>query len=159
MIELVGDLFAPPEGVDGIVIPTNCVVRNGLAVMGRGVAAEAARRWPGLPLTLGQALQRRGPVAQGLTFRDREGQWRLFHGGNPVPFALFAYPTKYDWRDDANLELIARAALELRAEARLMGCLKVALPRVGCGLGKLEWYQVRRLIHDTLDDTFVVLTP
>ena len=35
---------------------------------------------------------------------------------------------------------------------------KLAMPRIGCGLDKLKWEQVRDLIHEIFDDTDVDIT-
>lgn len=36
--------------------------------------------------------------------------------------------------------------------------LRLAMPRIGCGLDKLKWEQVRDLIHEIFDDTDIDIT-
>lgn len=129
------------------VIPTNGILKHAnadgvrLAVMGAGLAGQAARRYPDLPETLGIALQNEGNhVAV------------LGHG-------LIAFPTKDDWRDDSTLPLIERSAKELLALTNTMGYRLVALPRVGTGKGQLKWCDVRPILERTLgnDPRFVVV--
>lgn len=130
---------------DAIVVPTNLSVkRNGCAVMGAGVALDAAQRWPWLALGLGARLKRtRAPVT-----------W--FEVSDTLTIVCLA--TKRHWRDLADLSLIADGASDL---AQLSdGWKTIALPRLGCGLGGLSWEtQVRPILAPLLDDRFIVLTP
>lgn len=61
--ELIGNLwdFYRTESDCFIVIPTNGVLKsNGEAVMGAGLAKQAAQRFPTLPQLLGQAIRHTG---------------------------------------------------------------------------------------------------
>lgn len=148
MREVEGDVFAYPA--DAIVIPTNWTTkRNGNAVMGAGVAKEAARRWPHLPALLGYWIEK-GAIGPHV-FCDRPS-------GEPY---IVCVPTKTHWRDPSDLNLIEAMARELVVRANDgMDWRTVVLPRLGCGLGGLAWEtQVRPLLATILDDRFVVLTP
>lgn len=149
MREAVGDLFEYPA--DAIVIPTNLTVkRDGSAVMGAGVALEAARRWLWLPLSLGARLQ-----------RDRQRACTTFFETGDS-FAVICLPTKRDWRKPADLDLIRIEAGRLAMYADLTGWQTIALPRLGCGLktGQLDWEtQVRPLLSAILDSRFIVVHP
>lgn len=148
MREEAGDLFTYPA--DAIVIPTNTTVRrDGRAVMGAGVAKQAAERWPWLALSLGNRLRRDSPRRAAMTY---------FEVGETL--SVVCLPTKRDWRDPADLDLIRIEAGRLVACADLCRWRTVALPRLGCGLGGLDWEtDVRLILSPILDGRFVVLTP
>lgn len=102
-----------------VVIPTNtCFRGTGTAVMDAGLAKQAADRFPALPATYGKWL--RGPHPE-------------------VPFAapnrLFCLPTKRDWREVAQMDLIESGMDWL---CQHYGEERVALPLLGAGLGQLD---------------------
>lgn len=70
MKEATGDLWKFP--CDALCIPTNGTRRHdGCAVMGRGVAAQAAQRWPWLPRALGDSLGDKGTTSPFCGSRSR----------------------------------------------------------------------------------------
>jgi len=141
MREVSGDLFYH-EG-DALVITTNGVVRkDGACVMGRGVAQQAAVRWPRLPFTLGAFIKRGGNHTR-IT-----GVWDSWQ--------IIALPVKERWREPADPILIERSLDELVRVVGYFGYKDVALPRPGCGNGELKWEDVRPLLVERLDDRFVV---
>lgn len=89
MIYTKGDLFNPEsygfDSVDAICITTNGVVKpNGDAVMGKGLAEQAAKRWPSMPKTLGAKIQFNGHCVLVI------GPKFSFD----VPYAIVSFPTK-----------------------------------------------------------------
>ena len=128
---------------DAIVITTNGATRkDGAAIMGRGVALQAKQRYPGIEHVLGRLIRERGNHVNVIT------------GNYP---RIISFPVKHHWRQRADLKLIAQSAIEL---AELMdrhsyGHL-VALPRPGCGNGRLRWEDVRSIIRPILDNRFIV---
>lgn len=75
--------------------------------------------------------------------------------GGPV-FAGF--PTKHDWHDRSDLDLIEQSARELAEVANLRDWQTVALPRVGCGLGQRDWKtEVKPILEQYLDSRFIVV--
>lgn len=122
-----------------IVIPTNGFVKNdGYAVMGRGLARQAATRIQNLPGLLGGLLAREGNHVYAFP-----------------ELRVFTFPVKEHWRDDASLELIERSCVELKAKAEMLRKFPVYLPRVGCGNGRLAWEDVRPALVKHLDARFV----
>lgn len=117
------------------VVPTNGFVKkSGLAVMGAGLAKQAAARYPNLPEVLGRCIE---------------------FGGNHVHVIrhdLISFPTKDNWWDDSDISLIERSALELIGIAQKQDYKLVALPRVGTGNGKLRWTHVKPILADILGD-------
>lgn len=141
MLETVGDLWAEHAAGKTIAITTNGIVKNdGNAVMGRGVALQAAEKFPRLPALLGASIRAFGN--------------HVYHFGD---YRVITFPTKHHWRDASDLQLIARSCDELLAlvsEHKLEG---VVLPRPGCQNGRLTWDDVRPVCAAKLDDRFTII--
>lgn len=126
------DLWARQAGCQLFVaIPTNGDVRaDGLAVMGAGLALQAAERFPDIPKRLGQLLQMNGNVPF------------VFNEARVVTF-----PTKPSWQDPAVLALIEITATRLtQLQEVYKGLRPILMPRVGCGAGRLTWAKVRPVL-------------
>lgn len=139
--EVRGDIWAWYDRGHWLAIPTNGTVRHdGSCVMGRGLALQAARRFPDLPARIGRHIS---------AFGNRVG---AFAPG------LLTFPVKDRWASRASLELINASARDL-ALAREVLTLDhpelavgpVVLPRVGCGNGRLAWEDVRPVLCRHLD--------
>lgn len=161
MREQTGDLFqVAAQDADALVITTNGFVKNdGSAVMGRGVAKQAADRWPWLPRELGFRLNNSG---------NHVYAWRPDE--HLTGFYIVTFPVKHHWREMADTQLIGRSADELVLFARAHEDVRtVVMPRPGCGNGGLLWLDatvvisgtllvgVKGLVEDRLDDRFVVV--
>lgn len=145
MREVVGDLFEYPA--DCVVIPINWRTnKQGHAIMGAGVAKQAAKRLPWLPASLGNLIRQMTDTPQVICLGTGTGAY------------LLNVPTKRDWRQPSDVDLIEQGAQRMVEFADRTGWQTVALPRLGCGLGGLSWeVQVRPLLADLLDDRFVVV--
>ena len=132
--ELRKDIWSPDFDSYWRCITTNGVVAaNGEAVMGAGVALEAATQYPWLKKRLGEALRKQLCVQL-------------------VPEArLIIFPVKHDWRQKASLTLIGQSCEALRKVIDGTG-MKIVLPRPGCGIrtGQLKWEDVKPLIKEEL---------
>lgn len=143
------DLFCPPDSVDAICITTNGIRKiNGEAVMGKGVALGAAKKWPLLPGILGQALRYHGVKTELLLEVSREGAGSLF---------ILAFPTKNDWRQPSDWHLIQKSASELVKLTDGMNWKSVWLPPPGCGAGGLNWSGVAQGLAPLLNDRFTIV--
>lgn len=163
MRERTGDLFEAAREADALVVTTNGAVRaDGCAVMGRGVAKQAADRWPWLSKALGYRLKNGNHLYV----------WRPDESGER--FYIATFPVKHHWRETADLELIRSSVGELGlfADVHRQDVRTVVLPRLGCGNGGLLWrpvtvnqgepdeYElvgVRDVVAPLLDDRFVVV--
>ena len=139
MTEIKGNIWNYRGPNSWTVITTNGFVKNnGCAVMGRGVALQAASKFPEMPKVLGE---------------------RIKTGGNHVHFfsqqRLIAFPVKHNWFDRADLDLIQCSLFEL-TESLAKSQSKVYMPRPGCGNGQLSWSEVKPLLA-SLDDRFTVV--
>jgi hypothetical protein len=150
MIKVVGDLFTYPT--DWICIPTNGVVnKDGLAVMGKGVAEQAKRLMPNLPNLLGRHLEEVGNVP---AFLCRwEGK------------SIYNFPTKNHWKDSSTIDLVADSAILLHKLWKEsiypnipQWMPRVLFPYVGCGCGQLSWAEVEILLNHILpEDHFMAI--
>lgn len=140
MTETTGDIW-DYRGTAVIAITTNGQVsKSGRAVMGRGVAAQAARLMPSLPERLARCIAERGNHVHDL-------------GENMVSF-----PVEHSPYEVPDLQLIARSARELVALADARGWRSIVVPRPGCGGGGLSWNEVRPLLESCFDERFVVIS-
>lgn len=137
-----GDMFF--SGRHTLTISVNCV-----GVMGRGLASRAKYLFPDVyvyyqdlckrrTLQLGKpALYRRESP---LDYQLADEPSTLLNANTEAWFLLF--PTKYHWRDRADLEGIEKGLAWIVNNYPQMGLKSLALPALGCGLGGLEWQHV-----------------
>jgi len=117
---------------DVIVIPTNGFIKkNGSAVMGRGLALQASKKYPKLSEDLGVLLK-----------EDGDKVYYLPQGEQ----MLVTFPVKYNWWENADLALIRQSASQLSNMFTESYGSKVCLPKVGCGNGKLNWEDVEPIL-------------
>lgn len=130
---------------DLIVVPTNLTLKKtGALVMGAGLAKWLRRTIINVDYVLGDE------VAKG-----NDGPIFCGHLSNKF---YIAFPTKRDWKDKADINLIEQNLQKLiQAIAKIAGTGSVtcAVPKLGCGLGGLDWNDVRPLMFKYLDDSFV----
>jgi O-acetyl-ADP-ribose deacetylase (regulator of RNase III) len=63
------------------------------------------------------------------------------------PRFIVNFPTKRHWRNKSRIEDIESGLVALTAEVRGRGIKSIAIPPLGCGLGGLNWSDVRPLIE------------
>ena len=131
------DYYGRPRTI--ILITTNNYVKsNGQAVMGRGCALEAKKRFPGIAKKLGTRLKQSKGIHQ-----LEEGVW--------------SFPVKHSWEQPADLTLIKASAEQLGWIAKGCPSSTYILPRPGCGNGRLLWMEVRPIIEPLLPDNVWVI--
>ena len=122
---------------EALVNTVNCV-----GVMGRGIALQFKRRYPGNFRAYAAACNR-GDVEPGRVFVFETGQLTN-------PRYIINVPTKRHWRAKSRLEDI-ESGLEALAEAISTRHIhSVAIPPLGCGMGGLDWDEVRPRIEAAL---------
>lgn len=124
--------------VDALVNPVNCV-----GVMGAGLALQFKRMYP--------------MMFECYVIHCREHQVHIgamdVHCVGPTnvrPEWVINFPTKNHFKSDS---VIADIELGLRDLVRVIydkGIHSIAIPRLGCGLGGLDWKDVRPLIEHHL---------
>jgi len=123
-----GDLLA--STMETLVCPTNCV-----GIMGAGLAAKFARRFPEVADAYNRS-SKDGQVSPGVLVLSR----------GPGAHNILMFPTKRHWRDLSRLEDIVAGL----ANIRVFGIQSIAVPALGCGLGGLDWEIVRPLMEQYL---------
>lgn len=145
MLEVTGNLWTYGNAEAVRCITTNGFVKNnGLAVMGRGCALEAAKKFPSLPRLLAAHLRQNGNVL---------GEFDL---SAPDPVRIITFPVKHIWVEPADPVLIQRSAEALSVLAIKESSSLFILPRPGCGNGQLTWVDVRPLLKFLPDNVLVI---
>ena len=149
MLEVKGNLWTYPA--KSIAITTNGFIkRTGEAVMGRGCALEAKKKYAALPGIIGEHIVKFGNHVFDLGTAAGNKGW-----------SLFTFPVKHNWWEKADITLIARSANELLniIDDIYGDKWSVVIPRPGCGNGKLDWEtEVKPVLSGIFDDRFIVIT-
>jgi hypothetical protein len=116
---------------------------KGHLIMGAGVAKQFADKWPGLPSLFGDRVRAFGNQVNTVT-------------GTNHP-TIVAFPTKHDWKDKSDINLIVKSTMELMNLIDEREWLNVYLCRPGVGLGGLNWLtEVKPVIEPILDNRVIV---
>jgi len=135
------DLYIRKQNRGVIVIPTNgSVTREGLAVMGRGLALDTTNLYP--------------------YFRKMFGK-KLLDNGNVVQYfsneRIITFPVKSVWYKDAELAIIERSCQQLNLMTTAYTFDHIYMPRVGCGNGNLHWNEVKPILEKYLDRRYTIV--
>ena len=126
---------------DAICVPTNGVVGKSGLIMGAGVALQAKKYFPKLPKTLGKLVKEHGNVPYHI-----------------AEYRIISFPTKHHYNYPSDIDLIENSARLVAKIADTMSLENIVMPEVGCGLGSLEWNDVKKVIGKILDDRFTVIS-
>jgi O-acetyl-ADP-ribose deacetylase (regulator of RNase III) len=147
MIEIVdGDLLEAK--VEALV---NAV--NVMGVMGVGIALQFREKYPGMFKAYARACKS-GEVVIGKMHVFDLGD----SGGDPR--WIINFPTKQHWREPSQLSYVTEGLTDLIYQVRRLKIRSIAIPPLGCGLGGLQWTEVRPLIEEAfaeLPDVRVLL--
>ena len=136
--------------VEALVNTVNCV-----GFMGRGIAAQFKRVFPENFRSYEGACRRK-EVVPGRMFVFSTGQLTN-------PRYIINFPTKRHWRGKSRLEDIELGLVALVKEVQERKIGSIAVPPLGCGLGGLDWSEVRprieRAFADVPDVRVVVFEP
>lgn len=76
--------------------------------------------------------------------------------GMPIadePPFIFNLVTKRNFWDKPTLPTIRNALLMMRDQCKVFNIKKIAMPRIGCGLDRQKWSDVKKIIEDVFWDT------
>lgn len=134
-----------------IVIPTNtCIKSNGQAVMGAGLAKQAADRFPGLASGYGTYLG----GFEGCNAINIHRPWPVSN------HRLVLMPTKHDWRNPSELWMVELVVDYLiQWTSAMTNSLVFVVPALGCGRGGLRWEDVQPVLDKLPRSRFIVLDP
>lgn len=122
---------------------------NTVGIMGKGLASRAKYQFPDVYVVYQDACRRRA-LRMGVPYlykreafmdEDLADEPRTLTAPNANKwFLLFA--TKSHWRDVSDLDGIKKGLRWIGENYRNEGIKSLALPALGCGLGKLDWSEV-----------------
>jgi O-acetyl-ADP-ribose deacetylase (regulator of RNase III) len=136
MIELTkGDILT--ADVEALVNTVNCA-----GIMGRGIALQFRKAFPDNFREYAQACKR-GQVEPGRMLVHETGRLT-------GPKYIINFPTKRHWRGSSRLADIESGLVALVEVINRLGIVSIAVPPLGCGLGGLQWSDVRPRIEKAL---------
>ena len=125
-----GDMWAAFATTDLFLITTNSTIRkDGVLVMGRGIARQARERFPGLDAAIGKQI---------LSLCGNEGQYGLLVSPRWPEAKLGAFQVKAHYSQPAGLELIRHSTAMLCAWCAMHPDAQVILNYPGIGNGRLH---------------------
>jgi O-acetyl-ADP-ribose deacetylase (regulator of RNase III) len=135
-----GDIFAA-EGITAYAHGCNCA-----GGMGAGIAIEFKRRWPAMFDEY---------AARCTAGRFRLGDVFVWTADGTTVFNL---ATQEHWKKKAQLPALAASLRKMIELATHAGITHIGLPRIGAGLGGLDWMRVKRVLNEVGAETKVTLT-
>lgn len=120
--------------VDALVNTVNCD-----GYMGKGIALQFKQAFPA-NFKAYEAACAHGEMVPGRMFIHD-------NGGLVNPRWIINFPTKRHWRNKSRIEDIASGLRALVADVQRLGIRSIAVPPLGCGLGGLDWADVRPMIE------------
>lgn len=122
---------------EALVNTVNCV-----GVMGRGIALQFKKAWPENFEAYAGACKRK---------EVQPGQMFVYETGRLTPPRyIINFPTKRHWRGKSRIEDIEAGLTALAEVVRERSIRSIALPPLGCGLGGLDWQEVKSCIEHAL---------
>lgn len=138
MIEITnGNLLE--ANAEALVNTVNCV-----GYMGKGIALQFKQAFPA-NFKAYEAACRAAEVVPGRMLVHDNG--RLLN-----PRYIINFPTKRHWRGKSRMADITSGLKALVREVRNLGVHSIALPPLGCGLGGLDWREVRPRIEQAFQE-------
>ena len=134
-----GDLFATPD-VEAYAHGVNCG-----GSMGTGIAVEFKKRYPKMYKQY-NTLCKNGGLQPGDVF--------VWQGQNVTVFNL---ATQKHWKTNATVEAVENSVTKMLKLAANMSLAEIVLPRIGAGLGGLEWSSVKALLINIAGEHQVTL--
>ena len=157
MIEYIqGNIFNAE--VQAIVNPVNCV-----GIMGKGLALEFKKRYPenykfySECCTKGQlepgllCVSDYRPTARHVNTLSPHGAIGSIWGELCPWNYIVNLPTKNHWRDKSEMRYIEMGLRSLQLFIQEHEIKSIALPKIGCGLGGLDFEDVKPIIERELD--------
>ncbi len=128
-----GDILS--ADVDAIVNTVNCV-----GVMGKGIALQFKMKYPE-NYTFYKKVCNNGRMLVGkvLVFEQKPAN---------NPKFIINFPTKRHWKGKSTIQDISKGLDSLLIEIKQLKIKSIAIPALGCGLGGLDWQQVKSIISD-----------
>jgi len=134
MIELAQGNLLEAEA-EALVNTVNCV-----GYMGKGIALQFKQAWPENFRAYERACR---------AHEVKPGKMFTFPTGHMVnPKYIVNFPTKEHWKAKSKIEHVRQGLEALVQEVRRLDIHSIAVPPLGCGLGGLDWSEVRPMIEE-----------
>jgi hypothetical protein len=141
-----GDMFF--SRMQTVTVSVNCV-----GVMGKGLASRARYQFSDV-FVFYQDLCRRHTLQLGKPYLyKRESSFDYQLADEPTTLSnansgtwFLLFPTKQDWRERADIDGIEKGLQWLRDNYKKEDIKSLAIPALGCGLGRLDWRDVGPLM-------------
>ncbi len=131
-----GNIFE--EDIEAIVNTVNCI-----GIMGRGIALQFKKKYPANFKAYAEAAKHNEIIP---------GKMFVFENNkNSSPKYIINFPTKRHWRDKSRISDIQSGLHALAKTIQKEKIQSIAIPPLGCGLGGLNWGEVRQLILNTFE--------
>jgi O-acetyl-ADP-ribose deacetylase (regulator of RNase III) len=134
-----GNIFK--TGADVLVNPVNC-----MGTMGAGLARQFKNKYPEIYYPYKEACKK-GDLKIGSLNSLYVHRYNIW---------VINFPTKNDWKENSKIEYIETGLKNLVefisnfSNHKEMGFESVAIPALGCGLGGLNWSDVKKVIEEEL---------
>ncbi|MBL4952019.1 macro domain-containing protein [Neobacillus sp. YIM B02564] len=130
--EIERDLFTVPN----YYALAHCISAD--CKLGAGIALQFNKKFP----VMKQDLLSRNP---------KVGEAQAFHG----PFLIFNLITKEKYWQKPTYKSLTQSLYSMKHQLTQLGFHHLAMPRIGCGLDKLDWPIVRSIIKEVFQDTSI----
>lgn len=133
-------------------IDVDCIVNpvNSVGVMGAGLAKQFMLKYPVVCKNFNETcieIQRAyfGQYNKILIrpYFYRKSSWK-------IDKSILMFPTKIIPQNDSKIEYIEKSIIDTVKIINHASIKSIAFPKVGCGLGGLQWVDVKPIIEDTL---------
>ena len=136
MIEIIiGNLLQTKA--EALVNTVNCI-----GYMGKGIALQFKKAYP----------ENNDKYKKACNVHEvRPGKMFVFETGNMFdPKYIINFPTKRHWRGNSRIEDIKSGMKDLVSVIKRNKISSIAIPPLGCGLGGLDWNQVKQIIKNEM---------
>lgn len=124
-----------------LVNPVNCV-----GVMGKGLALQFKNKFP----DYFDYYKEQCKVG-----RVRIGSVNIYRRNRHIKFGkefIVSFPTKYHWKEKSKLENLEKSLSALKNFCLGFKIETIAIPKLGCGEGGLDWKDVKPIIENEFKD-------
>lgn len=131
--EINGDLFAVPQGY----YLAHCI--SGDFALGAGIAKQFDKEY-----NMRFKLFRDYPIEIGEKFG--------YVGKALLVDNVFNLVTKPKCYHKPNYDTLIDTIIDMREQCETRNITKLAMPKIGCGLDKLDWSRVREIVEEVFED-------
>ena len=145
--EVTGNIF--DADVEALVNPVNCV-----GVMGAGLAKQFKEKYPRYFQFYTACCKAEIIYLGNVHIYETEAKTSHRY--------LISFPTKRHWKDVSEYPVIKEGLIDLCSVISAFRIASIAIPALGCGLGGLDWEEIKPLIYTilgNLEDVEILLYP